>query len=53
MLEKHWPATSQLEGCFGFGYCAGSRAVLDSVGPIAADVLGLDQAYPGHLADSL
>ena len=53
MLEKRWPARSRLEGCFGFGYCAGSQGVLDFVGSIVADVLGLDQACLGHLADSL
>ena len=53
MWEKHWPARSRLEGCFGFGYCAGSQGVLDFVGPTVADVLGLDQACLGRLADSL
>ena len=53
MLEKRWPARSPLEGCFGFGFCAGSQGVLNFVGPIAADVLGFDQAYLDHLADSL
>lgn len=53
MLEKRWSARSRLEGCFGFGYCAGSQEVLDFVGPIVAGVLGLDQACLGHLADSL
>ena len=53
MLEKRWSARSRLEGCFGFGYCAGSQEDLDFVGPIVAGVSGLDQAYLGHLADSL
>ena len=53
MLEKRWPVRSRLEGCFGFGYYAGSQGVLDFVGAIVAGVLGLDQACPGHLADSL
>ena len=53
MLEKRWPARSQLEGCFGFGFCAGSQGALDFVEPIAADVLGVDRACLDHLADSL
>ena len=53
MLEKRWPARSQLEGCFGFEFGAESQGVLDFVGPIAADVLGVDQACLDHLADSL
>ena len=51
MWEKRWPARSRLEDCFDFEYCAGSQEVLDSVGPIVADVLGLDQVCLGHLVD--